>query len=65
MPLLALIGQYSWQGLSYLNYLLPWGMQHQLFHYEPAVVISTLLACLGYAVVFFYLGLRKFCSRDL
>ncbi len=65
VPLLALLGQSQWSGLGYINYLLPWGIQHQLFHPEPAVIITTVLACLGYAAVFFYLGQRTFRSRDL
>jgi hypothetical protein len=63
--LLAVLGQYAWEPLRYLNYLLPWGVQNYLLAPGLMTVALTAAACLGYTAVFAWLGARKFRMRDL
>lgn len=51
--------------VRYVHYLLPWGVQNRLLHYEPGQVALAAAACLGYAAVFLALGYRHFSKRDL
>lgn len=65
VPLFALIarGQFEW--LAYISYSLPWGAQNYLLHHEALYVFGAIAACLGYTVVFLFLGYRHFSRRDL
>jgi hypothetical protein len=63
--LAAVLGQYAWEPLRYLNYLLPWGVQNYLLAPGLTTVALTAAACLGYTAVFAWLGARKFGMRDL
>jgi len=59
--LLPHYGKYA----RYLHYLLPWGVQNRLLHFEAGQVALAALACLGYTAVFLALGYRHFSRRDL
>lgn len=68
IPLFGLIGgavptygKYA----RYVNYLIPWGVQNRLLHFEPGQVALAVLACLGYTAVYLALGYRHFSRRDL
>lgn len=63
--LLAMIGQFFWEPLRYVNYLLPWGVQNYLLAPGFTTVALTAAACVGYTAVFAWLGARKFQTRDL
>jgi len=65
VPLFALIGGIWTKYARYVNYLLPWGVQNNLLHYEALRVVLAALACLGYAAVFLAIGYRHFSRRDL
>ena len=64
-PLVALVGRRAWEPLSYVNYLLPWPVQTYLFHPAPLKSIAAAAACMGYTVLFLFLGHRHFRRRDL
>lgn len=50
---------------EYLKWLLPWGIQNQLIAPEMTRVVGAGLACVGYALVFLFLGSKRFETRDL
>jgi len=51
--------------MRYVHYLLPWGVQNRLLHFEPGQVALAALACLGYTAVYLALGSHHFSRRDL
>jgi hypothetical protein len=51
--------------VGYVRYLLPWGVQNRLLHFETGQVVLAVLACVGYTAVFLALGYRHFSRRDL
>ena len=65
VPLFAVIGGIWTEHAEYINYVLPWGVQNRLLHYEPLQVVIAALACLGYTAAFLALGYRHFSRRDL
>jgi hypothetical protein len=65
VPFFALIGRAFWKPASNIKYVLPWGVQPYLLHYNPMVIIGTVAACLGYTALFLLLGHYYFCRRDL
>lgn len=65
VPTFALLGRNTWEPAGYVNYLLPWGFQHYLFHPDSLIVLAAILGCAGYTAVFLFLGQRHFARRDL
>lgn len=65
VPLFAAIGSKSWEPAVYIKHVLPWGVQNYLLHSSAAYVLGTAAACLGYTVLFLFLGHRHFLKRDL
>ncbi|MCK4850663.1 MAG: ABC transporter permease subunit [Phycisphaerae bacterium] len=63
--LFALLGSLVWKPAIYLNYALPWGLQNHLLHPQLTHSLGTALACLGYMLVFLFLGYYRFETRDL
>jgi hypothetical protein len=63
--LVAVLGQFAWEPLYYVNYLLPWGIQNNLLAPDASTVALTAAACVGYTAVYVWLGARKFRTRDL
>jgi len=63
--LAAFLAQLKWDGGHWIGWLLPWGVQKQLFRPELSIVVLTGGACLLYTVVFAWLGARKFRTRDV
>lgn len=63
--LLALLGSLGWEPVIYLQYLLPWGVQDKLLGPGFGTVAGAGLACVGYTVLFTWLGARNFERRDL
>ena len=63
--LLAVVGQFFWEPLYFVLYLLPWGIQNYLLAPDMATVGLTAAACLGYTAAYAWLGARKFRTRDL
>lgn len=63
--LAAVVGQFAWEPLYKLIFLLPWGIQNNLLAPDFTTVALTAAACLGYTAVFAWLGARKFRTRDL
>ncbi len=55
----------AWAPAYRLEYLLPWGVQHDLLSPDWSAVGLTAAACLLYALAFTWLGARRFESRDL
>jgi len=64
-PFLALGAYNAWEPLGKLIYLMPWGIQHWLFHPDPWTAAAAAAGCLGYAALFLLLGLVSFRRRDL
>jgi hypothetical protein len=54
-----------WAPGGYLNMALPWGFQTRLLHPDLDQVAIAASGCLAQAVLFGWLGYRKFTSRDL
>jgi ABC-type transport system involved in multi-copper enzyme maturation permease subunit len=52
-------------GFKYLGYVLPYPLKYQLLHPNPLHVLGASAAILGYTVLFGWLGLRTFQTRDL
>lgn len=65
VPLAALLAGQAWEPAGWLRYLTPWGVQHQLLHYQWLNALGAILACFAYTGVFAYLGRRHFLKRDL
>lgn len=63
--LAAFLAGLAWEPAHYLDYLLPWGIQNHLLGPDFLTVVLTVAGCLGYTVVFAWLGARKFEKRDL
>jgi hypothetical protein len=63
--LLAFLAQLQWDYGKWIAWLLPWGIQKDLFRPELSTVLTAIAACLLYTVVFAWLGARKFATRDL
>lgn len=63
--LAAFLLQLKWDGGHWLGWLLPWGVQKQLFRPELSVVLFSAGACMLYTVFYAWLGARKFAARDL
>ena len=64
IPLVAYVGG-RWEHAHYINWVIPWGVQNYLFHYQAGTVALAALACFGYTAVFLTLGYRHFAKRDL
>lgn len=64
-PFLALGAYNAWEPLGKLIYLMPWGIQHWLFHPDPWNAAAAAAGCLGYTAAFLALGLTSFRRRDL
>lgn len=65
VPTVALSAMEAWKPLGKLIYLLPWGVQHRLFHPDTGEVVEAALACLLYTVVYLAIGYLLFRKRDL
>lgn len=61
----AFLAQLQWDYGQWLAWLLPWGIQKNLFRPELSTVLVAIGACLLYTVFFAWLGARKFATRDL
>lgn len=61
----AVILRGQWDYFHYLKWLLPLGIQTDLFALEAGKVAAAAAACVGYTVVFLFLARRKFEIRDL
>lgn len=64
-PFVALLAMSAWEPLGKLIFLMPWGIQHWLFHPDPWIVLATAAGCLGYTALFLFIGYRAFRKRDL
>jgi ABC-type transport system involved in multi-copper enzyme maturation permease subunit len=65
VPFFALIAKTQWKPAGMIKYVLPWGVQNYLLHYNPLIFFGAVAACIGYTVVFLLLGHLYFCRRDL
>jgi len=65
VPLFAVIGRNTWHPVTYVNWLMPWGIQNQLLHDSLSGQLTAYALCLGYTALFLTLGYRKFSMRDL
>lgn len=65
VPLLSLLARMQHEAGGYVLYLLPWGFQTRLFHNEPSQVALAVGGCAVQALLFTWLGYRKFTTRDL
>ena len=65
MPLFALLGRLYYEAANYVQYLLPWGFQTRLFHFDAVQVALAAGGCTLQTAVFLWLGHRKFTRRDL
>ncbi|MGW8370555.1 MAG: hypothetical protein ACWGPN_17980, partial [Gammaproteobacteria bacterium] len=63
--LTALLGQFIWEPVYLVNYLMPWGIQNHLLAPEASTVVLTIGGCLLYTAFYAWLGARKFRTRDL
>ena len=63
--LFSLLGSLVWKPAIYINYALPWGLQNHLLHPHLSHSLGAALACLGYMLVFLFLGYYRFETRDL
>lgn len=63
--LASFLGAMRWEAMYYLKWLLPWGIQNELLAPTPGRVATAMAACLGYTLLFGFLGLRHFQKRDL
>lgn len=65
VPGLAFALSTLWTPLWHVMHALPWGVQFLLLHPSPTVVAAAAAACLGYTVIFLWVGLHCFQRRDL
>ena len=65
VPLITMIARNVYEPAESLIYLLPWGIQHHIFHPDVSHMLGTVAGCLGYGALFAYLGYRKLNKRDL
>ncbi len=65
VPIFAAIGKATWEPMKHVVWVLPWGIQNRLLHFDVGQVALAALACLGYTLLFLALGMRKFTRRDL
>lgn len=63
--LAAFLAQLQWDYGHWIAWLMPWGIQKNLFRPELSTVLVAIVVCLLYTVVFAWLGARKFATRDL
>jgi len=63
--LVAFVAQFQWDGGHWIAWLLPWGVQKQLFRPELLRVLLAGGACLLYTAFYAWLGARRFRTRDL
>jgi len=63
--LAAFLAQLQWDYGKWIAWLLPWGIQKNLFRPELSTVLVTIAACLLYTALYAWLGARKFATRDL
>jgi hypothetical protein len=63
--LAAFLAQLQWDYGRWIAWLMPWGIQKNLFRPELSTVLVAIVVCLLYTVVFAWLGARKFATRDL
>ena len=63
--LVSFIGSKTVEAVSYVKWLLPWGVQNQLLAPSLGRVALAIAACLGYTAAFLFLGHRYFSRRDL
>lgn len=63
--LAGFLAQLRWDAGHWIAWLLPWGVQKQLFRPELTAVLLAGGACLLYTVFYAWLGARKFVTRDL
>lgn len=63
--LAAFLAQLQWDYGRWIAWLMPWGIQKNLFRPELSTVLLAIAACLLYTVFFASLGARKFATRDL
>ena len=61
----AYIGATYYEGIRYVAWVLPWGIQRELLAPSFVRVATATAMCLGYTVVFLFLGHRTICTRDL
>jgi hypothetical protein len=55
----------QWPGLKAIGWIAPWRYKYFVLFPEPAYVAGGVAACVGFAALFTWLGLRKFETRDL
>jgi len=65
VPLFALLGRLYHEAANYVQWVLPWGFQMRLFHFDVAQVGLAVGGCALQTAVFLWLGHRKFVGRDL
>jgi len=65
VPLLAVLGRSTHDVAGNLIFALPWGFQHYLFHHSGLTSSLAIAGCLGFTALFFFLGYRRFVTRDL
>lgn len=65
VPLFALLGRLYHEAANYVQYVLPWGFQTRLFHFDVMQVGIAVGGCLVQTAVFLWLGHRTFVRRDL
>jgi hypothetical protein len=66
LPILALVASAQvWKPLVDLVHVIPAAVQFWLFHPSPWAAAGAAAACLGYTAVYYWLGLRRFQTRDL
>jgi ABC-type transport system involved in multi-copper enzyme maturation permease subunit len=63
--LAAFVAGLKWDYGQAIAWLMPWGIQKNLFRPELSNVIVTIIVCLLYTAIFAWLGARKFSTRDL
>lgn len=61
----ALVAAQVYEPAYLIRYLLPWGIQNRMLAPGVLTVLLTAGGCLLYAVLFTWLGARKFQTRDL
>lgn len=65
VPLAAMFGRFGTPHAEWISWLLPWGFQLRLLHPDLHQCALAAGGCLLQAVVFTWLGYRKFTTRDL
>lgn len=65
VPLLGVLGDSIHDIAGNVLYALPWGFQHYLFHHDATIATLAAAGCMGFALLFCFLGYRRFVTRDL